>query len=63
MYTLTKEQKISNLEEHLQRLVVKKNNLETQISGIEEKIEKLKRANSSTSKTATWDSAISAMNP
>lgn len=63
MYTLTKEQKISNLEEHLQRLVVKKNNLETQISGIEEKIEKLKRAKSSTSKTTTWDSAISAMNP
>lgn len=41
MYILTKEQKISNLKENLLSLKKKRNNLDLQIRGIEQKLQKL----------------------
>lgn len=41
MYNLTKEQKVSNLKENLLSLKKKRNNLDLQIRGIEQKLQKL----------------------
>lgn len=49
MYTLTKEQKLSNLKEVLENLKNKKVNIEEQISNIEKKIGKLESSSASNS--------------
>jgi chaperonin cofactor prefoldin len=62
VYSLTKDQKISNLREQLSGLKIKKENIEKQIQGIEAKLTKLESSSAVPSRTKTAVEALDDIN-